>query len=99
MIRLALRVTPRAQSDAIDAIDVDASGRPKLMVRVRAAPSDGEANVAVLRLVARWLALAPSAVTLVRGDAAREKLVEVAIDPGLLDRAIETWRLRETERP
>lgn len=98
MFRLALRVTPRAAQDAIDAVEQDAQGQPRLLARVRSAPSDGSANKAVLRLIAGWLGVAPSVVTLARGAAGREKLVEVAADPRLLSQAIETWRRKDENR-
>jgi uncharacterized protein (TIGR00251 family) len=48
-----------------------------LVVRVTAPPVDGKANAALCKLLARTLGVAPSGVTVVRGHAARDKLVEV----------------------
>src|SRR3990172_4540426 len=48
-----------------------------LRVRVHAAPVDGEANQALLALLARAFRVPRSAVTLVRGSHARDKLVRV----------------------
>jgi hypothetical protein len=42
---------------------------------------EGRANRAVLRAVAETLDVAPSSVTLVRGERAREKVFEVATRP------------------
>ncbi len=69
--RLALRVTPGARSEVIELAD----GR--VLVKVRAKPQDGAANAAVLALLARALNVAPSHLTLLRGDTSREKLVRL----------------------
>jgi uncharacterized protein (TIGR00251 family) len=68
-----LRVQPRAAREAIAGWQDDA-----LRVRVTAPPLDGEANRAVCRLIARALGVAASAVTLVRGERSRDKVVRVA---------------------
>jgi uncharacterized protein YggU (UPF0235/DUF167 family) len=72
-VRLGVRVQPRASRDAI----VGERGG-SLLVRVQAAPVDGAANQALCRLLARALGLPPSAVRVLRGETAREKLVWLA---------------------
>jgi uncharacterized protein len=49
-----------------------------LQARVCAPPVDGRANRALCKLVARRLSIAPSKVTIVRGERSRDKLIEVA---------------------
>lgn len=49
----------------------------RLLVRTTAAPADGKANKAVVRLVASYLDIAPSRVRLVRGQAQRDKLLRI----------------------
>jgi uncharacterized protein YggU (UPF0235/DUF167 family) len=49
-----------------------------LKVKLNAAPVDGAANDELVDLLAEWLGVAPRAVTIVQGAAARSKLVEVA---------------------
>ena len=46
-------------------------------VRTRAAPQDGKANEAVVRLLARHFGVARSAVSIVRGFTVRNKIVEI----------------------
>ena len=70
---LAIRVQPRASRNEV--LDVR-NGR--LLVRTTAAPTDGKANKAVVRLVASYLDIAPSRVRLVRGQAQRDKLLRIA---------------------
>jgi uncharacterized protein YggU (UPF0235/DUF167 family) len=48
-----------------------------VVIRVTAPPVDGRANDALCRLVARAAGVAPSRVTIVRGHAARDKVVRV----------------------
>ncbi len=48
-----------------------------LRARVAAAPADGKANEALLRLLAKALGIGPSQLTLVAGAQARVKTVEV----------------------
>jgi uncharacterized protein YggU (UPF0235/DUF167 family) len=72
-VRLGVRVLPRASRDAIVG-----ERRGALLVRVQAAPVDGAANQALCRLLARALGLPASAVRVLRGETARDKLVWVA---------------------
>lgn len=69
--RLAIRVSPGSSRDAIELAE------GKLLVRVRARAVDGQANDAVLGLVAKALGVAPSRIRLLRGATAREKLLQV----------------------
>ena len=77
MGHLAVRLTPGASADRIDGWDVDAGGRPVLKMRVRARPVEGEANEALIRLLARALAVPKSAVVIQRGGQSRTKMVTV----------------------
>ena len=70
--RLAVRVQARASSDALGG---ERGGA--LVVRVTAPPVDGRANAAVCALVARAAGVPKSAVTVVRGAGARDKLLEI----------------------
>ncbi|MDE2405301.1 MAG: DUF167 domain-containing protein [Sphingomonadales bacterium] len=69
--RLALRVTPGAR---VEGVEIDGG---RVLVKVRAKPSDGEANAAVLALLAKALGVPGSRLTLLRGATSREKLVGV----------------------
>ena len=69
--RLALRVTPGAREEAVEIAD----GR--LSLKVRARPADGEANEAVIALLARVLGVPRSSIELLRGATSREKLLRV----------------------
>jgi uncharacterized protein (TIGR00251 family) len=77
-LALTVRLTPKGGRDAIDGVERMADGRSVLKVRVRAAPSDGEANAALVRLMAKALGVAPRQVNLVAGATARIKRLTVA---------------------
>lgn len=77
MPRLAVKLTPGAASDRIDGWDADAEGRPVLKVRVRARPIEGEANEALVRLLAKALGLPRSAVSVQRGGQSRTKILVI----------------------
>jgi len=72
-VKLALRVQPNARRTAL--LMRMSSGEWK--VAVSAPPADGRANDAVVELVSGLLGVRRSQVTLVRGAAARSKVVEV----------------------
>ncbi len=71
-VRIPVRATPRGGRDSIDGVR---DGR--LVVRVAAAPADGAANEAVLRLVAEAAGVPRSSVRLAAGTTGRHKLVAV----------------------
>lgn len=72
-VTFAVRVTPRAGRDEV--VGVGPAG--ELLVKVRAAPADGAANVALLRTIAGAAGIAPSRLQLVRGATSRTKLVSI----------------------
>ena len=60
-----------------------------LLARVSAPPVDGRANRALCRLIARRAGVAPSKVTIVRGERSRDKLIRVeGIGPAALRNAL-----------
>jgi len=81
-------VTPRGGRDAIDGIETLSDGRSVLSLRVRAVADGGEANRAVLELVAKSLHLHKSAVQLLSGATSRLKIVAVEGDTDALEQAL-----------
>ncbi|MDR3468536.1 MAG: DUF167 family protein [Xanthobacteraceae bacterium] len=77
---LSVRVTPRGGRDAIDGVEVMADGREVLKLRVRVAPEGGEANAAVIKLLAAALKLRRSDIDVVAGATARVKQIELRGD-------------------
>ena len=88
-IALSIRLTPKGGRDAIDGVELLADGRSILKARVRAAPSEGEANVALLRLIAKAAGVPPRDVALAAGATARIKRLTIAGDGPTLIAALE----------
>jgi uncharacterized protein YggU (UPF0235/DUF167 family) len=89
-----LRVSPGARRAAV----VGRYGEA-WKVRVTAAPEDGRANDAVLRLLAEVLAVPRGALTLVSGHSGRDKIVELAgVGPALAERRLSSASAPERSR-
>jgi uncharacterized protein len=84
---LPVRLTPKAPRDQITGVE-DFDGQPLLKARVRALPEQGRANAALEKLIARWLGVPPSSVSVTQGAKSRAKQVKVAGDPDALSRTI-----------
>lgn len=87
-VDLRIRLTPKASRDALGAIERLSDDSEVLVAHVRAAPSDGEANAALVRLVATSLGVARTRVAVVAGPTSRVKLLRVEGDPDTLVAAI-----------
>jgi uncharacterized protein (TIGR00251 family) len=88
--RIRARLTPRASRDEVLGFEGEV-----LRVRVKAPPVEGRANEAVLRLLAKVLRVSRSSLTIVRGQASRDKIVKVeGLDAPELGRRIELGRSR-----
>lgn len=71
-INIEVKLTPRASRDEIRGFRDGV-----LQVRVTAPPVGGAANKALRKLVAKWAGVAPSRVSIVRGERGRRKLLAV----------------------
>lgn len=72
-VRFAVRVQPRSSRAGVDGVHGSA-----LRVRVNAPPVEGAANEAVVKVLAKTLGVAKSAVVVVGGARSRSKVVEVS---------------------
>jgi uncharacterized protein (TIGR00251 family) len=88
-IVVLVRLTPRSGRDAIEGVEQLADGRSVLKARVRAAASEGEANAALIKLLAKTLGVAARDVRLAAGATARLKRVQVAGAGTMLAAALE----------
>jgi len=88
-VALTVRLTPKGGRDAIDGVETLADGRCTLKVRVRAAPTDGEANDALCRLLAKALGIPPRDVSLTAGATSRIKKLAIAGHVATLVSALE----------
>ena len=87
-LSVALRVTPRGGRDDIDGCETLANGRVVLKIRVRAIAEGGEANAAVMRVLAEALGIPKNALRLASGVTSRLKQVEITGDPRRLAEAL-----------
>ena len=88
-VTLAVRLTPKGGRDAIDGIETLSDGRAVLKVRVQAAPSEGEANAALIKLIAKAVGVPPREVSLAAGATARIKRLIISGDGPTLVTALE----------
>jgi uncharacterized protein (TIGR00251 family) len=86
---ISVRLTPKGGRDSIDGAETLADGRAVLKVRVRAAPSEGEANAALGRVLAKALGVPASRVEIVRGATSRIKQVKIVGDGATLAAVLE----------
>ncbi|WP_072395596.1 DUF167 family protein [Hyphomicrobium sp. CS1GBMeth3] len=90
-----VRITPKSSKDAVDGVEDTVEG-PALKARVRAVPAEGEANAALIKLLAGWLGVSQGSVRLVKGGKSRVKSVEIAGDAKEIEARL-AGRLAELE--
>ncbi len=71
-VTFAVRVVPRSSRDQIAGVEGGA-----LKIKLTAPPVDGAANAALVEFIAKWLGVRRSAVSIISGNKARNKLVRV----------------------
>jgi uncharacterized protein len=86
---VTVRLTPKGGRDAIDGVETLSDGSLVMKVRVRALPSEGEANAALGRVLAKALAVPPRDVEIISGHTARIKRVKISGDAAALITALE----------
>jgi uncharacterized protein (TIGR00251 family) len=69
---VAIRVQPRASREGVQGVRGEA-----IAIQLKAAPVDGAANAALLKLLARVLKVPQSSIELVRGSTGRSKWIRV----------------------
>ena len=84
---LVVRLTPKSGRDEIVGLE-DYAGERVMKARVRAVPEAGRANAALETLIARWLGVPPSTVSVAHGSKSRLKQVAVTGDADTLSRLV-----------
>lgn len=74
--QVELRVTPGAAAEAIEPVRRE-DGSLGLRIRVTAPAEGGKANAAVLKLLAGALGVPKSALSIIRGQTGRDKVVRI----------------------
>jgi uncharacterized protein YggU (UPF0235/DUF167 family) len=85
---VTVRLTPKSSRDEVTGT-ADVPGGIALAARVRAAPEKGSANAALERLLAEWLGVPRTSVSVEAGGKSRVKSVRIAGDVRALEIRIE----------
>jgi len=83
-LRLRVRLTPKSARDGIEGEEWLSDGSAVMVVRVRAVPANGQANMALETLLAKAAGVARTRVAVVCGATPRIKVVELEGDPAEL---------------
>ena len=89
-VNLKIKVIPKSSKNEILMGEAGLSGNGLVKVKVTAPPVDGEANKAVIKLLAQELGLKKSQIAIIRGQRSRIKTIELTgVDEDELSRYIE----------
>ena len=69
---LTCRVHPNAPRNRIEKVQDD-----QLTIRLNSPPVEGQANKALIKLIAKSLHIAPSRLSLIQGDRSRTKVIAI----------------------
>ncbi len=83
-----MRVSPKASRDAIGGVVADAQGYGVLKIAVTAVPEKGNANAAVIKLLAKAWRLRKSDLHIVQGATDRNKTLLIAGDGAAIHRRL-----------
>lgn len=89
---LSVRVTPKAGRDRVNGLTTLADGGLAIRATVTAAPENGKANAALMRLLAKTWRLPRSAFAVTGGATGRLKRVTITGDGQALDEMLQQWR-------
>jgi hypothetical protein len=84
-----VRLTPNGGKNEIER--PVPTGAAQIKARVTAAPENGKANKALVKLLAKSLKLPPSTISIKRGAKDRAKTLAIEGDPKTLRRLMDQW--------
>ena len=88
---MAVQLTPKARRNRIEGVVEDVEGDAALKVSVTAAPEEGKANAALIRLLAKEWRLPKGGITIVRGEKSRRKRLHLAGTAEALASRLDAW--------
>ena len=97
-LRLRVHARPGAKRDAIEGLKAEADGGAALKVAVRAKAEAGQANAAIVKLLAATWKLPRADFTLLLGASDRRKVFHLAGEPKALAAKLEEWRREWIQR-
>ena len=77
-MKLQVKVIPKASSDAVVGYVDGVDGEKMLKVKTCKPPEDGEANKAVVKMIAKYFGVKKSEVHIVSGTTSPVKLIEIS---------------------
>lgn len=90
-VRLFVRLTPRADRNALAGVIQDTTGRPTLQVRLTAPPVEGAANRALIEFLADSLGLRKTDIRIRSGATARVKCLHLSGDSTVIAGRLAEW--------
>jgi uncharacterized protein YggU (UPF0235/DUF167 family) len=90
-VTVTVRLTPKGGRDSIDGVETMSDGRAVLKAHVRAAPHEGAANDALVRLIAKALGVSPRSVEVTGGATSRIKRVTIVGEAAALGGTLEKF--------
>ena len=74
---ITVKLTPGAKKNEIQGWEEDLLGEKTLKICVTAIPEKGKANAAMIKLLAKEWGIPKSAITIIRGETSRVKILEI----------------------
>lgn len=82
---ITVKLTPGAKQNKVTRWEEDLFGDRTLKVQVTAIPEKGKANKALIALLSKHWKIPKSAITIIRGETSRTKILEISSDKNLSD--------------
>lgn len=90
-VRVTVRLTPGAGRNRIAGLAPGPDGGVALKATVTAAPEDGEANAALIRMLAKEWKVAKTRISVARGASSRRKMLHLQGDTKALLDKLNDW--------
>jgi len=90
-VRLAVRLTPRANRNGLDGLVADAEGRIAVQLRVAAPPVEGAANAALIAYLAEVLRMRRAEIRIASGETGRRKILVLSGDAPAIVARLADW--------
>jgi len=85
---LRVKVTPKASHNKIGDVFQDSNQQHVLKISITAAPEDGKANKALIKLLAKEFKLKSSQLSIVSGETSRNKTVLITEEKDFIENKI-----------
>ncbi len=91
IVHVKIRLTPKAARNALDGLVSGAGGQVFLAARVTAAPEQGRANAALIKLLSKAWHLPRTRLSVARGASSRLKTIAIADADADLVQSLNAW--------